>query len=176
MNVGLLVLRVVVGGLFVGHGAQKLFGWFGGHGLRGTGSFFESLGYWPGRLMAALAGLTEFGAGLLLALGLLTPIAAAGIIGTMVNAMLAVHLKNGMWNTNGGMEFPIVMAASASSLAFTGPGRFSLDRALGLPMVGHGWGVAALLVGVGTGLALYFWRTLHVTAPAASEEQERRAA
>src|SRR5690348_1821338 len=88
MEVGLLVLRVVVGAFFAAHGAQKLFGWFGGYGLAGTGGFFESMGFRPGRAMAAVAGFSEFAGGLGIALGLLTPLAAAAVIGVMINALL----------------------------------------------------------------------------------------
>jgi len=99
MDVAMFILRIVVGLLFVGHGAQKLFGWFGGHGLEGKGGFFESLGYRPGKEQAALAGFAEFGGGALLALGLFTPLAAAAIIGVMINAIATVHAPNGIWAT-----------------------------------------------------------------------------
>ena len=149
MDSGLLILRVVVGLLMAGHGAQKLFGWFGGHGVAGTGAFFESLGYRPGRRMACLAGLGELGGGLLLVLGLVTPLASAAVIGVMVNAIVAVHLGKGPWATNGGWELPLIDAALVAAFAFTGPGRHSLDAALGWTLAGHGWGLAALVVGVG---------------------------
>src|SRR5207253_2809226 len=99
MDFGLLILRVVVGALLVGHGTQKLFGWFGGYGLEGTGGFFHSLGFRPGRAMAAVAGLSEAGGGLLLALGLLTPLAGAAIVGTLLVAA-SVHVEKGLWGTN----------------------------------------------------------------------------
>src|SRR5205085_1331559 len=102
MNIGLFVLRIVVGGLFIGHGAQKLFGWFGGGGLKGTGQMYDKIGFRPGRRMAMLAGASEFGGGALLVLGFLSPLGSAAIIGMMTAAILAVHLPNGMWNTNGG--------------------------------------------------------------------------
>ena len=103
MELGLLVIRVVVGLLFVGHGTQKLFGWFGGHGLAGTGGFFDSLGMRPGKQHAFLAGFAEAGGGLLLALGLLTPLASAALIAVMVVAILTVHAKNGIWNSQPGL-------------------------------------------------------------------------
>ena len=93
MSVGLLILRLVVGALFFGHGTQKLFGWFGGHGLDGTGGFFESLRYRNGREMALVAGLAEAGGGTLLALGFLTWLGAAAILGVMLNAMIAVRIE-----------------------------------------------------------------------------------
>src|SRR3978361_2474881 len=103
MNTGLLVLRVVLGLLLIGHGSQKLFGMFGGHGPDGTGGFFHSIGFRPGRPMALVAGLSEAGAGLLLALGLLTPLAAAGIVGTLFVAG-SVHWTGGLWGPNGGWQ------------------------------------------------------------------------
>src|SRR5436190_19282313 len=121
MNFGLFILRVVVGGLFIGHGTQKLFGWFGGHGPEGVGRFLDSLGYQPGRRMAVLTGLAEAGGGALFAIGLLTPLGAAAIIGVMVNAIVAVHMKNGVWNDNGGVELPTVYSTAATAVAFVGP-------------------------------------------------------
>src|SRR5437588_7005794 len=105
MKLGLTALRWVIGGLFAGHGAQKLFGWFGGHGLEGTGKFFESIGLRPGRRHATAAGAAEAGGGVLLALGLFTPAAAATLIGVMSQAIRIVHLKNGPWVTEGGYEY-----------------------------------------------------------------------
>src|ERR1051326_3875426 len=125
MEIGLLILRVVIGALFVGHGTQKLFGWFGGGGKQGTAKMFGSLGYpWPDK-MALLAGSTETGAGTMLALGLATPLAAAGLIGVMINAVFAVHLKNGLWITKGGFEYNLVLSAAALAVAWIGPGRIS---------------------------------------------------
>jgi putative oxidoreductase len=152
MTIGLLILRGVVGALFVGHGVQKLFGWLGGHGIEGTAGFMGSLRYRDGRAAAVLAGLTESVAGSALVLGLLTPLAAAGIIGVMVNAA-AVHVRNGLWNVNGGVELPLVYAAVAIALAFTGPGSLSLDRALGLDLTGPVLAIGAVVLGVATGLA-----------------------
>src|SRR5260370_32307282 len=106
MTVGLMILRVVVGALFAGHGAQKLVGWFGGHGINGTAGFMELLGYGNGRVAAVLAGLTEAVSGLMLMLGLLTPLAAAGIVGVMLSAIAAVHRRNGLWTPTGGDETP----------------------------------------------------------------------
>jgi putative oxidoreductase len=148
MDIALLAVRVIVGLLLAGHGAQKLFGWFGGHGLAGTGGFFESIGYRPGRLMALAAGAGEFGGGLLLALGLLTPLGGAAVVGVMLNAIVAAHWGKGPWASNGGWELPLIDAAVGAGLAFAGPGRYSLDRALGWSLSGDGWGVAALALGV----------------------------
>src|SRR5688500_10153150 len=109
MDIGLLLIRVVLGGFLAGHGLQKLFGWFGGHGIAGTGGFFETLGYRPGKRHAVLAGATELVGGVLLVVGFLTPLAAAMVVGVMVNAAGAVHWRNGLWVTEGGIEYPFVL-------------------------------------------------------------------
>ena len=145
MNEGLLLLRVVVGVTLAAHGAQKLFGWFGGPGLDGTARGLEMLGFRPGRRHAALAGLVEIGAGLLLAFGLFTPIAAALVSSVMVVAALSAHVKQGFFVTSGGFEYNLVLGAAGLTFAFTGPGRFSLDAATGLAADGAFWGLAALL-------------------------------
>src|SRR5438477_12751502 len=115
MEIGLLVLRVAVGLLFAAHGTQKLFGWFGGYGVKGTGGFFSSLGYRPGPLMAAVAGLSESGGGLLLAAGFLTALAAAAIIGVMINAIFSAKRNAGLF---GGYEIDLLYAIVAASVAF----------------------------------------------------------
>src|SRR3954465_5535412 len=148
MDLALFVLRIVVGGLFAAHGAQKLFGAFGGHGIAGTGQFFEALGLRPGERHARVAGLSEFGGGLLLVLGLLTPLGAAAIIGVMTVAVLTVHAPKGWQNTEGGYEYNAVLAAVAFALAAAGPGGWSVDHAAGLNLEGAAWGIAALAAGV----------------------------
>jgi putative oxidoreductase len=148
MKLGLTVLRGVVGGLFVGHGAQKLFGWFGGHGLEGTGKFFDSIGLRPGRRHATAAGAAEAGGGALLALGLFTPAAAATLIGVMSTAIHRVHFKNGPWSTDGGYEYNLVLMAIVLALADVGPGDLSLDHALGTELKGPLVALAALAGGV----------------------------
>jgi putative oxidoreductase len=148
MELGLLILRVVIGVLLVGHGTQKLFGWYGGHGLSGTAAFFESIGLRPGRFHARAAGFNEAAGGALLAFGLLTPLAATLIIATMVAAIVTVHAKNGVWATQSGYEYNLVLVAAAFALACTGAGTLSLDHALGLSIAGSGWGIAALAAGV----------------------------
>jgi putative oxidoreductase len=148
MELGLLVLRVVVGALFLGHGSQKLFGSFGGSGLEGTGGFFESLGLHPGRRLALAAGLAEMAGGLLFALGLLTPLAAALIIAVMSIAIASVHWPNGLWVSKGGFEYNLVLIAVAFSVTSIGAGRWSLDRLLGLDVAGPDWALGALLAGV----------------------------
>lgn len=148
MALGLLILRLVVGLTMAAHGAQKLFGWFGGYGLQGTGGFLETLGFFPGRRNALFAGLAEFGGGVLLALGFATPLAATLIISVMFVATATVHLKNGFFNHNQGYEFPLTLAAVALSVAIIGAGPISVDGALHLRDAGTVWGLGALLAGV----------------------------
>jgi putative oxidoreductase len=179
MDVGLLILRVVVGGLFIGHGTQKLFGWFSGPGPEKFGAGLEKMGYRPGKPMAVLAGAAEAGGGSLLVLGLFTPLGAAAIIGMMLNATVAVHLSNGVWNSNGGFEFPLTNAAVAAALAFVGPGRYSLDHAFGWDLSGAVFGIDAIALGLGVGLILTSYRGTQVRRAGESrrsEAQRRRAA
>jgi putative oxidoreductase len=129
-SIGLLIIRVVIGVLFIGHGAQKLFGAFGGYGLEGTGQYFDSIGIKPGKTMALLAGLMEFVGGLLFALGLFTPIGALLIALTMVVAIAKVHGANGLWITQNGYEFNLVLLVVAIAVAFIGAGDYSLDAFL----------------------------------------------
>lgn len=131
MDTGLLIIRVVVGLLFVGHGAQKLFGMFGGYGPKGTGGWMESVGIKPGVAMAVIAGLMELLGGALFAVGLLTPVAAVLIALAMMGA-IKVHAPNGLWSTANGYEYPLVMLAIAIGVAFIGAGAYSLDSALNL--------------------------------------------
>ena len=130
MSYGLLLLRVVGGLTISAHGVQKLFGRFGGGGVRGTAGFFENVGFRPPLVLAALAGLGESG-GLLFAAGFLTPLAALGMVIVMLNAIIVVHWSKGFFNGNGGFEFPLLLATVAVAVAATGPGRFSVDRAIG---------------------------------------------
>ncbi|MFC3577346.1 DoxX family protein [Streptomyces yaanensis] len=125
---GLLLIRLAVGLLMAGHGAQKLFGIFGGQGLTDTGKGFAALGYHPGKLFATIGGLSELLGGLGLAMGLLTPLAAAALIGVMINAMVTVTSAHGLWETEGGMEYSICIAVVALGIAATGPGRLAFDR------------------------------------------------
>lgn len=127
IDLGFLVLRVVFGFLFAGHGSQKLFGWFGGAGMRKFTAGFEKSGPHPAGLWAALAALSEFLGGLGLAFGFLTPLAGAGIMAVMLMAILRVHWRNGLWNTKGGIEFPLVDLFLAAFLGLFGPGSYSLD-------------------------------------------------
>lgn len=144
--VGILVLRVLFGAAIAAHGAQKLFGWFGGYGLKGTGGFFEGLGFRPGVMFAAVAGLSEVVGGLLLVLGLLTPVGSAAILAAMIVASVSVHLKNGFFTQNNGYEPAFLYGAAALGIALAGPGSYSLDHELGLASVNSPIVVTALLV------------------------------
>jgi putative oxidoreductase len=153
MGLGKLMLRATVGGYFVGHGMQKLTGWFGGHGPEATGEFFEQVGLRPGRESALIAGAAEAGGGSLLALGLFTPAAVSMLTGVMTNAIRHVHWKNGLWNTDGGIELPVLVLGALAALADSGPGRFSLDEALGIRL--RGPVVTAVAMGAGAAGAVY---------------------
>jgi putative oxidoreductase len=148
MALGLLLLRLTAGVTLSAHGAQKLFGWFGGPGLEKTGDVMASLGFVPGRAQALAAGLAELVGGLLLALGLATPLAASIVVGVMIVAAVSVHLPRGFFMTNGGAEYTIVLGVAGLTLAFTGPGPWSLDALVGLSFGGVGWGLAALVAGL----------------------------
>jgi len=132
VNSGLLLARLVFGLVMAAHGAQKLFGWFGGHGLAAVANMFGSLGFRPGRFFAATAALAEFAGGLLMALGLLGPVGPAVVLSVMTVAAVAVHLKNGLFAMANGIEVPLLYGAAAAALALTGPGSYSLDTLLGL--------------------------------------------
>ena len=146
VDLGILIIRVLFGAALAAHGAQKLFGWFGGYGLKGTGGFFEQLGFRPGVPFAAAAGLSEFGGGVLLTLGLFTPFGAAAVLSAMLVAIVSVHLKNGFFAMGNGLELPFLYAVAAFALAFTGPGAFSLDALLGLTSLSQPYLVAGVLV------------------------------
>ena len=155
MDLGLLILRFVFGLTLTAHSVQKLFGWFGGPGIAATAQMMEQLGFRPPRLQAVVACLVEGSAGLGLAAGLLTPLAAAAFISVMVVATVSVHLPKGFFIQNGGFEYTVALAAGALAVAFTGPGAMSADAALGIDRSGLSWGLAALAIGlVGGGLQL----------------------
>jgi putative oxidoreductase len=150
MDFGLLLIHVTVGALVAAHGTQKLFGWFGGRGLEGTGTWMETIGLHPGRPMAFAAGATEFTGGLLLALGLFTPLGAAMIASMTIVAARTVSAGKGLWNEGGGWEYVAVLGVIAIGLAFNGAGAWSLDAATGWNVAGTWWGIgatAAALVG-----------------------------
>jgi putative oxidoreductase len=154
MNFALLVLHVAVGAYFAAHGAQKLFGSFGGAGLAGTAGFFEgTLNLRPGRFHATAAGMNEFAGGILIALGLLVPLGAVLIVATMVAAIWTVHLSNGPFAQDSGYELNVIYIAIAVALAGAGAGQWSLDYALDLDLAGTGWAVGVLVAGAVGGVA-----------------------
>lgn len=134
VTAGLLILRLVLGLILAAHGAQKLFGWFEGPGLAGFAANLEQLGVRPGRYWAVVSAVVEFGGGLLVALGLLTPVAALFLAGDLLIAVLTIHLTRGFWNHNGGYEFPLALIGGFIALSLVGPGNFSLDRLIGLSL------------------------------------------
>jgi putative oxidoreductase len=127
LDIGLFIIRLIIGVLFIGHGAQKLFGWFGGYGLKGTAGWLESMNMKPGVLMALMAGLSELVGGILFVLGLLTPLAGLLIAATMVMAIVKVHGANGLWSTANGYEYNLTIIAVAIGIALAGPGQIALD-------------------------------------------------
>src|SRR5919199_5131452 len=167
-DVGLLALRLVTGGLLAGHGAQKLFGAFGGFGLEGTAGWLESMGLKPGKTWAILAGGGEFGSGLLIALGFLPPPGAIGSFGPMGTAWAKVHAGKPIWVTSGGAELPLTNMAIATALALTGPGRYSVDEMLGIEVP------AALVALAAAGVAAGVIASV-VAQPEPSEPQANEA-
>jgi putative oxidoreductase len=152
MDIALLALHVVIGALFAGHGAQKLFGAFGGYGVSGTAGFMESIGLKPGRLHAVAAGTAELVGGLLLAVGLVVPVAAMILIATMVTAIATVHGRNGVWATSNGYEYNLVLITALFALAGIGAGQYSLDDVIGSDFASTGVALAALAAGLVGGL------------------------
>jgi len=163
--------RTTIGLLFVGHGTQKLFGWFGGGGLEGTGGFFEQLGFRPGRRYALAAGAAEAGGGLLFALGAATPLGAAAVSGSMITAIKTVHWEKGVWVSAGGYEYNLVLLAAVFGLTENGPGQWSIDGALGRSRWGTGWALAALAAGAAGSAAV-----LAAAEQAAEKEVEQPTA
>ena len=165
-----LALRATAGGLLAGHGAQKLFGSFGGHGIEGTAGWLESLGMRPGKPWALMAGASEFGSGMLMSLGLLGPVGPISAFGPMLNAWALAHAGKPIWNTSGGAELPLMFMASAGALALAGPGRFSLDRVLGIKVPAPIAGLA--IVGVAAGLAVSLIRREQTAAQEPSPPEQ----
>ena len=152
-DAALLAARLTVGVLMFGHGTQKLFGWFGGHGFKATAGAFAHMGFSPGDVFAALAGTTEVVGGALLALGLLTPLAAAAVIGVLTDAIAIVGWHHGLFG-QGGYEYPLLLAVVAAALAFGGPGRFSLDRGRRWSAGGLVPGLFSLALGLGSAVVI----------------------
>jgi len=153
MSLARLATRAVVGGLFVGHGTQKLFGWFDGHGIEPTAQMFDQIGMRPGVRNAYAAGITEAGAGALFALGAATPLAAAGLIGTMTTAIAKVHAPNGPWVSQQGYEYNAVLIAACALIAEAGPGKLSIDALRGKADGSVKAGLGALLLGLAASYA-----------------------
>jgi putative oxidoreductase len=165
MSEGLLMVRLVFGLMMAAHGAQKVFGWFGGHGLAGTGGFFEAIGFRPGRLMAAAAGLGELASGVLVAVGFLGPIGPALMLSVMIVAS-SLHWSKGLFVTTGGVEVPLLYAAAAVALAFTGFGTLSVDAALG---VAGAWNPAVVWSAIVAGAAAALIVLVSRRAPVAAK-------
>ena len=164
-----LILRLVTGSLMAGHGAQKLFGAFGGYGLEGTGGWLESMGLRPGERWAMAAGGSEFAGGLLTALGLFHPLGSLGTIAAMVMAATTAHANKPIWSTAGGAELPVINMSTAGALALVDPGRFSLDRAFGIRL--PSWFVMLAVLATAAGIA-YAHGTREVPAPQAEPATE----
>jgi len=168
-DLGLLALRAGVGGTLFAHGAQKLFGWFGGYGLEATGGAMESMGFTPGKRSALLAGLGEAGGGAALALGLATPVAGAAAAATMTTAG-TVHQPAGFWVTDGGFEYNAVLATVGTALAVAGPGRYSLDAALG-HRLNRPWMTTVALTALGAAAAAVITQRQKSVAAAAAKQE-----
>jgi putative oxidoreductase len=169
MDAGLLIVRLVFGLLMAAHGAQKLFGWFGGYGLTAVSGYFETMGYRPGRLFAATAGASEVVGGLLIAGGFFGPVGPALVLAVMIVAIFAVHIQHGLFAAANGIEVPLLYAVAVVALAFTGYGGYSLDSVLGVSGV---WTPAivlsALAVGAGGGALNLAIRRTPAQVPATS--------
>jgi putative oxidoreductase len=166
MNTGRVLARMTIGGLFIGHGTQKLFGWFSGPGVEGTAGMMDKLEMRPARQNALAAGISETAAGALVVAGALMPVAGALLTGTMATAVHKVHLDKGLWNTGGGYEFNLTLVAAMIALIDSGPGRPSVDESLGLKLNGSTWALAALAAGIGGSAA-----AIELGKRASAEEQ-----
>jgi putative oxidoreductase len=172
MKIGRLLLRLTVGSFFFGHGTQKLFGWFGGHGLDATANMFDSIGMRPGDRNAVAAGLAEATGGAGIALGLATPLSASLLTSTMLTAINRVHLKNGPWAANGGYEYNVVLIAAVLALVEVGPGELSFDHLLRNERTGPGWTLAALALGVAGAVGAHIAAESHPAPVEAPEVPE----
>ncbi len=161
--------RLTIGLLFVGHGTQKLFGWFGGGGPEGTGQFFEQVGLKPGQRYALASGASETAGGLLFALGAATPLAAAALSGSMITAIKTVHWEKGIWTSSGGYEYNLVLLLAVFGLTENGPGSPSVDAMLGRSRWGTPWAVAALAAGA-AGSAAVLTSVRHEPGPEGEQQ------
>ena len=169
MAIVLLIARIILGLGIAAHGAQKLFGWFGGYGIKGTGGFFETIGFRPGNFFAAAAGLGEFGGGVLTLFGIGGPIGPAIIIMVMLVAIFTVHLGHGFFVTKNGAELPLMYISGALLLMFTGPGLYSLDSLFGLSAI---WPASLTWIALGVAIVLAFGNVLvRRPAPPATQQQ-----
>ena len=169
IDFGLLVLRLLVGGIFIGHGVVKFTERFGGLGLDRAAAVFEQIGYRPPRPYLVIAGTTELVAGIALLAGLATPIAAAALTGVMVNAIGSSKAGHGPWYFNGGWEYDVTLLVAGAALAFTGPGEVSLDAVAGLDAAGWTWGPGALALGLVSGRAVLALRRRSAGSAATTE-------
>jgi putative oxidoreductase len=167
MDTAMLLVRLTLGLLFIGHGAQHALGWFGGYGADGTGAWLESFGFRHGRRFALLLGGSEIVIGVLFGIGFLVPLAAVGVVAIALAAAMTDHAGNGLWIWKNGYEYVLTLAVVSVSVVFAGPGAVSLDDGLGLTLSGTGWGLVAAAAGVLSGLLVLALR--RQGAPAGAE-------
>ena len=172
-DLGLLALRLGTGGVLMAHGAQKLFGWFGGHGLKATAGAMDAMGFRPGMPNAVMAGLGEAGGGLLLALGAATPAGGAAAVGAM-SAAVEVHRPSGFFNHSGGYEYPAFLGLAATGLALAGPGRISVDHATGNRLNTAGVLLSAFTAGTAAAMVVLRRRASALAAQTESKEDKER--
>ncbi len=164
MDTGMLLIRVTVGSLLLGHGAQHGLGWFGGYGAEGTGTWLEGFGFRGGKRWAILLGASEIAMGLLFFTGFLIPVAAAGIVGVALAAGMTDHAPHGLWIWKSGYEYVLTLGVVAVAVVFAGPGAVSVDDLLGLGLSGTGWGLGAALAGLASGFGVLALREPKRTA------------
>jgi putative oxidoreductase len=172
MRFGIAILRAVIGGLFVGHGLQKLTGAFGGYGLEGTAGGFEQMGLRPGKVHATAAGVAEAGGGALLVAGLGTPLAASALTGTMIVAIQKVHRPNGPWAADGGYEYNAALIAALFAITAEGPGALALDRR----EWGTGWAIAELIGGLAGAAAVLKFADQGASGDTAGDQASKESA
>ena len=154
MDAGMLLIRVTIGLLLFGHGAQHALGWFGGYGAAGTGTWLEGFGFRHGKRFAILLGASEIAIGFLFLTGFLVPVAAAGIVGIALAAAMTDHAGNGLWIWKSGYEYVLTLGVVAVAVVLTGPGAVSVDDVLGLGLSGTGWGTGAATAGLAAGFGV----------------------